>query len=85
MASSSLYVIPDSTSDAQELLYESLRLENDCERAKVNLETANAILHKYPDLVNCEYKKKNGFQGSPLLIACERYADGYGKSILTFM
>ena len=71
-------IVPDSISDAKELLYESLISGYD-------FEIVNAILHKHPDLVNCEYKKENGFHGTPLFIACDRYDDaGYGKSISSF-
>ena len=75
---SSTYVVPDSISDAKELLYESLI-------SGYGFEIVNTILHKHPDLVNCEYKKENGFHGTPLFTACDRCDDaGYRKSISSF-
>ena len=76
----SLYEVPDSEISAKEDLYRALM---DCSiRNGVNPQTLVAILHKHPNLINCEYKDENGFYGTPLLLTCDRHGHDKGKLVL---
>ena len=57
----------DSVVDAQRHLYEAL--------LKVKPQSVRDVLQVHPELVHHHYNEKDGYSGTPLLIACNRFKE----------